>query len=112
MTIILFRCVLDRSRRIRLLRVENDMQSADVEIVFPVEKLAQRLRASRNGHPFAAIGLGRRSELYDRAADVGLQSKTDGFTYLMAAEHVAHQHNINFADCDIQKVKIAICKRV
>jgi len=30
----------------------------------------------------------------------------------MAAEQVAHQHNISFADCDRPKNKVAICKRV
>ena len=101
-----------RSRRIGLLRVENDTQSADVEIISPLDELAQRLRASRNGHPFASIGLRCRSDLYGKAADMWLQSKTKGFTYLMAAEQVAHQHNITFADCDRQKIKVAICKRV
>jgi hypothetical protein len=101
-----------RSRRSGLLRVENDTQSADVEIISPFDELAQRLRASRNGHPFASIGLRWRSELYGKAADLWLHSKTKGFTYLMAAEQVAHRHNITFAYCDRPKNKVAICKRV
>jgi len=45
-----------RSRRSGLLRVENDAQSADVEIISPLDELAQRLRASRNGHFFLLLG--------------------------------------------------------
>ncbi len=101
-----------RSRRTGMLRVENDTQSADVEIISPLDQLAQRLRASRNAHPFASIGLKCRSELYGKAADVWLQSNTVGFTYLMAAHQVAHQYNITIAACDRPKIKVAICKRV
>ena len=104
--------VSDRPRRSVHLPNENDLHSPDVEIVSPLDEFAHLFRATRNGHPFASLALKYRSELYDRAADVWLRNKSTGFTYLMAAEQIAHLYNITFADCDRSKIKMAISKRV
>ena len=103
---------LKRSRRDVVARCASPPASPDVQILTPLDQLAVQLRSSRNGHDFSSLDLRYRSDLYDKAADMWLQNKASGFTYMMAAERVAFSYNLKFAECDRAKIKASICNRI